>query len=457
MRRRGVLTTASGLFAGGIAGCLTAPDRGSLEQPTESSTPDIGQGSTTDQATSTSNIGVYTSGSWPQVPYDSRNTRHNPSERGPRHGAKVAWRSLSDRPLHSPVVDGDLYLTESWTEGAALSLSAKTGDMRWSNSDFPPMRWPPALHDGRMFVITRTRENSVSLHSLETATGNQMWVREEGITATSSHYLPPGPTVRDESIYLGSDRGVIACDATTGDIEWSAELGPHVIKTDKSTWRTDWAKPAVTADRVFTFDTNRGNQGPLKVYSVNRSTGDRDWTAELDDDDGWYPIGYVVAGSDLLFVTANKPTIYVEGDPIEVGDGWLFGLDPPSGDVVWDWKRPGRNLSAPAYAAGNVYLSETDPKTDTQRVHALSESDGEVLWTYRAENAFGGIPTLARDVMYIGHGTLLDAVDTTDGTRRWRLDVGLPAGRPAVVGNTIFLQTNPIYDNESRLLAIVET
>ena len=441
MRRRMVLATTGGVITGGIAGCLSAPRRGSSDRNGGNPSPDD----------------MIPAGTWPQVGYDSQNTRHTPDARGPRDDATIAWASLGGRPVYPPVVDDALYFTEAWTGGTALALSTQDGEERWSNADLPPMRWAPALHENLMFVITREEGNVVRLHALETTSGTQAWVRKEGITASSGEHPPISPTIRDGSVYIGSNRGVIRCDAATGDIEWTAKLGPHVVETDNGpTWRTDWAKPAVTADRVFTFDMNENYRATREVYAVDRASGDHEWTAELEVGDGWSLSGHVVAGSDLIYVTANKPTVSLTGsDSMRPGDGRLFALDPTSGEVVWDWQRSDRTLSPPAYAGGSLYLVEHDPAAETHQVYALTASEGANRWTYQAVNAFT-IPTVAGDTVFISHGNALVAVAASDGARRWRLDVGASAGWPVIVDDTVYLQTNPGRDYDSQLLAIRE-
>lgn len=447
MHRRRVLATA-----GGFAGCTTAPE----DEPATPTSTKTGQPPSTEPNTITATVDVNPAGTWPQVTFDSRNTRYAPDARGPREDATIAWRAVGDRPVYPPVIDDAMYLTEAWTNGAAFSLQAHQGTQRWSNSDFPPMRWAPALAEGRMFVITREEGNVVRLHALDQATGEQGWVRESGIRATSGEHPPIGPTVRDETLYIAWHRGMLAVEAASGDIRWTAELGPHVVETDDGpSWRTDWAKPAVSANRAFTFDMNDSYQATRTVYAVNRSSGERDWTAQLDVGDEWYLSGYIVAGSDLLFVTANKPSVYVGYDIARVGNGRLFALDPTSGEVVWDWKRTHRTLSAPAWAEGRLFLTENAPEADTQRIHALAARDGDNLWTKRVDNAFM-IPTVASDTVFIGHGNQFEALTAADGSRRWELSIGANAGWPAIVGDTAYLQTNPGHDDESQVVAITE-
>lgn len=440
MRRRTVLAATGGVLSGS-AGCLRAPGRGAESESGSTANPD-------DTGASP--------GTWSQVAHDSRHTRHPPDAQGPRDAAEISWRALGDRAVYPPVVADDLYLTEAWGGGTALSLAAADGAERWSNGALPPMRWAPALHEDRLFVVTREAGNVVRLHALDTGTGDQAWVTETGITASSGQHPPAGPTLADGSVYLPSNRGVVACEAATGDVEWTATLGEHVVDTeDGPTWRTDWAKPAVTDHRVFTFDTNENYRTTRAVFAVDRATGTRTWTAELAVGDGWYLTGHAVVGADHVFVSAVKPAVSVGQESVEAGAGRLFALDVATGDVAWDWTRPRETLAPPAYADGTLYVGTAETATDTYRVHALAASDGRTRWTHRADDAVP-TPTVTSDTVYLSQGSALVALATTDGTPRWRVDVGSRLGSPVVVGETAYVHTNPGHNYDSHLVAVRE-
>lgn len=442
MRRRTVLATTGGLLTGGLAGCLASPGSGTDTQG--------------DQTPSTDNS--IPAGTWPQIGYDARNTRHTPEARGPRDDATIAWEQLGDRAVYPPVVDDALYLTEGWTDGTAFALAPADGAEQWSNSDLPPMRWAPALHENRLLLITRTEENVVRLHALDRTTGEQEWVQEDGITASSGERPPISPTVRGDSVYIASNRGIIACDATTGEIEWTATLGPHVVETENGPmWRTDWAKPAVAANLAFTFDMNESYRATREVYAVNTQSGDREWTAKLNVGDDWGLKGHVVAGANRVFVSALKPHVSAGLDDSPwSGAERLFALETTSGEVAWDWRLPKKTLSPPAYADGTLYVGEWYPDADTGRLHALDVRDGSNRWTYETEKGAVLSPTVAGDTVYFSQGEELAAVARADGTRRWRLDIGERTGPPVVVGETAYIQTNQGHNYESRLLAVRE-
>lgn len=442
MRRRTVLATTGGLLTGCSAGCPTAPGRGSDDRG--------GEPPSTGNSTQ--------SGTWPQIGYDAQNTRHTPEARGPRDDATIAWTSLGNRPVYPPVVSDNLYLTEAWTGGTAFSLASGNGSEQWSNGELPPMRWAPALHEDRLLVLTRASGNVVRLHAVDTATGDQVWVREEGITASSGERPPISPTVSDGSVYIGSNRGIIACDVAAGDVEWTATLGPHVVETeDGPTWRTDWAKPAVTGDRAFTFDMNESYRATREVYAVDRARGEQEWTAKLEVGDGWSLKGHVVAGTGRVFVSALKPaTGPTSGDSGWSGTERLFALETDSGNVAWDWELPRKTLTPPAYADETLYVGEWYPDADTGRLHAVDVTDGSITWTYETETGAVLSPTVAGDTVYINQGEELAAIARADGRRRWRLEIGERTGPPVVVGDTAYIQTNPGHDDDSQLIAIRE-
>lgn len=319
--------------------------------------------------------------------------------------------------------------------------------------------WAPALHENRLLVITRTGTNIVRLHALDTTTGEEAWVRQDGITASSGSRPPISPTVHGDTIYIGSDRGIVSCSASTGEVEWAATLGPDLVETkDGPTWDTNWAKPAVTAERVFTFDQTESYRATREVYAVDRDSGGREWTARLEVGDDWTLKGHFVAGGDRVYVSALNPhTALLTGDSAWSGAERLFALDATSGEVVWDWKLSKKTLSPPAFADGTLYVGEWYPDVDTGRLHAINAGDGSKNWTYKTKAGAVLSPTVASETVYICQGEELAAIERGSGTRRWRLDIGARTGPPVVVENTAYIQTNPGNNDESRLLAIQES
>lgn len=449
MNRRQYLVAACGALAP-VAGCVESPEQSDGRNATETDA----SGALRDETVTTRPADDR--GAWPQVGRDARNTSHAPGASGPRGEVAVAWRSLGDRSVFRPVVGDHLYLTENWTDGAALSLDAADGSQRWTDRSLPPMRWAPALHDGRMLVVTRTRENVVRLHALDLATGTEEWSRAEGVTASTSSYPATGPTVADDRIYLGSNTGVLCLDAATGRIVWEAKLGEHVVETDDGpTWRTDWATPAVTDERVFTFDTNDSYRATREVYAIDRATGERDWTATLDLADGWYLTGHAVAGTDRVFVAALDPEVSVNSSDEWSGSQRLYALDAASGSVAWRWELSDEKLlGPPAYAAGTLFVGTWDPEADTGRLVAVEAGDRSESWTYATDAGGVGTPAVGSDAAYVRQGRELAAVGRDDGSLDWRLPFDERVSDPVVAHDAVYALAGGGRDDDNHVVAV---
>ena len=435
MRRRTVLKTTGALLTGSLAGCVSAPER-PVTAAVDVSPP---------------------AGTWPQVGYDARHTRYTGAH-GPGSDAEIAWTALN-RPVYPPVVDDALYLTEGWTDGAALSLGTDRGTERWTNDDLPPSRWAPAIGWGKLFVLSRTGENVVRLHALDTETAEQVWVREEWITAGSGPSPPVGPTVHESGLYLGTGRGVVALDPETGEPKWRTVLSPDWVETDGGpAWSPTWAKPAVTDERVLSFDRNQSYR-TQRIHALDRATGEHDWTARLELGPRWHLGGHLIVGGGRAFVRAgwSEPVLQsAERSSLPTAKNRLFAVDADSGVRLWNWTAPDLLLREPAYADGTVYLGGVDRAAETGHLYALDSVDGEVEWTYRTDAGSVSGVTVAGDTVYVEQGEELAAVDRTNGSLQWRLDVGDHFGPPVVVDGTTYLQIDPGHNHDSRVLAVRE-
>jgi len=403
-------------------------------------------GSATVDLTTTAGPGV-----WPQLAHDARNTSYAPGAAPPRDEIRIAWKGLGERAVFQPVANRDLYVTG---REAVMSFDSTGGSENWTNSALPQMRWATALHDDRMLVITREKGNVVRLHALDTTSGDQLWVREEGITASSGGHPLIGPTVRDGAVYIGSDRGVIKCDAVTGEIDWTATLGPDVVETeDGPTWDTNWATPAVDENRVYTFDLNDAHRR-REVYAVDRETGDRDWTAQLELSDEWTLEGYVVAGNETVFVMALEPQV----SALSGNSGWsgtqrIYALDAGSGEITWQWEPRGKTLAPPAYAEGILFVGTVHPDTETGRLHAVDATDRSILWTYQTESGGIGSPAVTGGGIYFSQGEELAAVAVQDGSLNWRLSFDNRVSAPILAEDTVYALTGS-DESPNHLVAI---
>ena len=149
-------------------------------------------------------------------------------------------------------------------------------------------------------------------------------------------------------------------------------------------------------------------------------------------------------------------------------DGQVSGASWPSrldeGSLKRRWRLPlGPSYSGPVMNLDQLFTTETVDKK-RERVTALRRSDGSVLWTRDWEGSLSvpffarsngdwirATPTLDGETLYVaGMRDVLVALNTTDGSERWRLDFvkrfgsDLPTfgfvSSPLVDGDSLYVQ-----------------
>lgn len=452
-RRRFLAATACTLST--VAGCTALRDT----VPFVGSDPKMLSPETTGEPISLPGDSV-DDGGWPQPAHDAGNTRYAPGADPPGAHAAIAWRSPEIRSLYPPIATEDVYLTERWTNGAALSLDRQDGTKRWENRSFPSMRWAPAVQDERMFVLTRARGNIVRLHALGTEEGQEQWTRVDDVTATANS----GLTLSGDTLFVPTATGVAAFDTETGEHYWGAKLAEHV----KGSRVTRWPKPAVRDGQVYTFDTLYGaDEGDLPVYALDMASGDPVWTTEVELRKNWEPQSqYAVAGRENVFLTAGE-VVYrplgdssdVENTPVEI-----TALDTDSGEISWKWRLK-RDLAPMAYADGYLFVPTRDLEAEVAELHALNVQEGTIAWTYRTRTDRIGAPTVTSDKVYVSNGTALVCLAVADGSRIMRLSFederedfpnsSAQVVNPVAAHDALYvLVGNPGQPNESRVYCV---
>jgi len=127
------------------------------------------------------------------------------------------------------------------------------------------------------------------------------------------------------------------------------------------------------------------------------------------------------------------PRIAVQDDLLVVtSDDTLYAFDLGAGERAWTADIESEDDTYPA--------AEFQPAIDEDRVYAASSNtelaafdraNGDVLWTHEVTPRLK-TPVVHGDTVYVD---ALVALDATDGTVRWRRDVG---PRPAVADGTVF-------------------
>ena len=338
-------------------------------------------------------------GTWPMY---QLNSSHNAVLASPQRGAR--WSHDVNARVNGglAVVGGTVYLDTFG--GKIIALNAADGSMRWEATSDNIIMSTPIVAEGMVFVGTghngsmSDRQSSFVYATVKSGDPNPMWGRPEG-----DH--------------------IVALDAATGEKRWTYKTAGE-----------DMPSPAYTSGRLIFAN------GDMNAYGLRAHSGEALWQRDVG--------GISTMSSATL--TARAVVVGICSGPNYRGSTVALAAD--SGKVVW--RAPyGDCDSSPTVAGSRVFVSGVDGN-DTPFGHggrgivaALNESNGHVLWTYRAagvgpytkigsnERAIAG--TFADDLYYQAFPTTdeLAAFDGRSGAMRWKLRTTAPVKMSAVVAN----------------------
>ena len=211
----------------------------------------------------------------------------------------------------------------------------------------------PLVVDGVMFIT----ESPSNLVSVDATTGRPYWKYE--------HQLPDdlriccgrnnrGVAILDETLYMSTlDAHLVAIDARSGNLLWSAEVGDYRAGYSKT------AAPLIVKDKVVTGIAGGefGIRGFLDAYDAD--SGNRIWrTHTIPGPD--HPDNRTWAGDSWR--TGGSPT-------------WITGsYDPDLNLVYWGTGNPGPDWNGDVRMGDNLY---------SDSVLALDGDTGEMSWYFQ--------------------------------------------------------------------------
>lgn len=274
-----------------------------------------------------------------------------------------------------------------------------------------------------------------------------------------------GVAIANGSLYMGSKEGtVVLVDAATSKILANSTAISTTSSggfgcASSSQTAAIYGTPALADGLVFIA----GYSGEIDAYAAD-SLQYR-WTFPPKGQNNLKPIiGSIVIYNNVLYF----------GDT----DGMIYGLDPATGNEVWQYKTGGEIWSTPAIANNMLYIGSFDRKiygidipTKTkkwefetgatnvappivsdgivyagsldQNIYALNASNGNLIWKYKAGSWFWARPVIYNGVVFAPN--LDDHVygfDAKTGQVVFNYDLGGQiASWPTVVGNEVIAAT----------------
>lgn len=300
----------------------------------------------------------------------------------------VTARNMDDRRLiwtykpakhkqSAPLVGGGLgysgdTLFMTLGDGRVIALDAKGGAQRWERDVELPLRAPPRIHHGRVFVTTLASQ----LFALDAGSGRMLW-KHRGVRRSAAILGGAVPAAKDDTVVVTYASGeVYALDAASGRELWH-DLLMRPSHTTQTLSITDIVGNPVIADgRVYVV-----GHGGLFV-AVDLESGRRIWERDISSVHTPWIAGdflFVLAENSLLCIHAADGAILwvtslqdadkdtVSGawtDPVLTGGrvhlinagGLLYSILPENGGVVERGPAPAGLYGPPAAATGALFL-----------------------------------------------------------------------------------------------------
>jgi outer membrane protein assembly factor BamB len=397
---------------------------------------------------------------WPQFGRDVQRTGNNPGQTlitaANVQTLKVRWiaSTFGVRRAEPVVVDGAVFGVDNG--GVIRAYNEKSGTLKWSYLTLPPgdIRGTPAVIDGVLYVGSFSSAIGGRLYALDAVTGQLRWSFQlSDVNSTFSG----SPLIDTDQIYLGEavrteaenscDRGQQLVVFPTAGTAPTASLDLTVPpQQGADIWTAPMMDPSGS---VYVGTGNACNETPtpnaqaiIKVRPVAEGTGSSlalVWRFIADKNVGdidmmgpIYANGMVVAGSK---------------------NGFLYAIDAATGRLLWSTKLGYQILSTPAFDGSQIYATvdyarpfPCDPGSVCGAVVAVG-LNGVVHWsipTHRsAEHPHSGAfnsPTVSNGLVFVAYDDGISALDSKDGTVRWRYQTGTDFfSRATIVQGGLFI------------------
>ena len=330
--------------------------------------------------------------------------------------ATIPATSAEAPPSPSPVAV-DAKTTAAWPgfRGPARD-SAVRGvriDTDWSRK--PPVElwhrsigpgWSSFAVHGDLIYTQEQRGDDEMVSCYRLSTGEPVWAHRDPVRFYESNGGAgprATPTLQHGRVYSFGATGIVnALDAATGRLIWSRNAA-----TDTSKAVPGWgfaSSPLVIGDLVIIAVS-----GHLTAY--DSATGTPRWRGPTRGG------GY--SSPHLATIDGVPQVILLSG-------GGAMSVAPADGTLLWEhsWE-PGVGIVQPAVVDAGVLISGGDGMGGVG-VRRLAIARGPAGWTVDARWSSRGLKPYFNDyVVHKGHaygvdGTILAAIDLSDGTRKWK-------------------------------------
>ncbi len=304
----------------------------------------------------------------------------------------------------------------------------------------------PVVWKNHIYLLSADpeREGERSLICYSSNTGAELWRIADHYEPHASNkklntYASCTPVTSAEGVYFISSTGNKLCVRAVshdGKPHWQQYL-PHYLSDHGS------ASSPILVDGVLIVNTDSKEKQKNHLYGIEAATGKTLWNIERSDPDSLHKTVY---STPLVSTSNGKKAVTV----VSTHHGWL-GLDPITGETIWQHKENYRNRSvgspvekdgilfASLGAAGKGKLSaalKLNPKT----------SDVQVLYELGAKDGLSYVPSpiFVENLLYLWSDKgFLTCREARTGREVYRERIGgIYFSSPIAIGGRIYCASN---------------
>ena len=271
-----------------------------------------------------------------------------------------------------------LYVTTGFAQ--IIALNANNGSIIWRKKIEGPLRSPPTIRGGRVFVVTLNNKT----YALNAKSGEEIW-RHIGISEAESVLGGASPAVDAGIIVVPYSSGqLLALRVDNGRVLWEENLA-SVRRIDHSSTLGDIrGRPVI--DRNIVIAMSHGGQ----IVAIDLRTGKRIWERNMGGlENPWVAGNYIfliTTDSQIICLSRNDGRVYwvrqlpKYEDPKNLEDlilwkgpllasdrlivagsnGEALSISPYSGKILGFQKMPAEVTIPPVIAKGNLlFLTDT--------------------------------------------------------------------------------------------------
>lgn len=321
------------------------------------------------------------------------------------------------------IVDNVVYLGA--LDGVLYAIDAQSGESMWTYNTESSIKSSPSYQNGVIYF----GDGDGIFHAVDIATRKKKWqFTTEGEIISSANFL-------DDKVLFGSYDGFLYClNSNSGDFLWKYETEGYVHGTPAV-----WSQPDDGTNSEENFVIVTGCDSYLRVINIH------DGTQTQQVNLGAY-VGASPAISNLTNFESTSDTPSPHSNSLwrafcGTYGNEVLGIDLTSGDILWQYENPDRQLpffSSAAITKNIVIIGGRD-----KMVHALSPDRGDKIWTFTAKSRIESSPVIVGNRVFFGttRGVFI-GLDIANGEKVWEFETASSiVASPSVADGKIYIGT----------------